>query len=157
MSYEADQRHLLALWEVSVSEDVTTNVECDISDEDAPSEHSRHDTDSEQSDSEIEREDSSNTATISTNNIACYIGKDGQTKWLKHKITTHTKIRSKNIVTKLPGVRNIAKNAKTYMDCWKLFFPDEIISHIVECTNVQLNIMRATYQRDRDCLPTDFD
>jgi hypothetical protein len=44
-------------------------------------------------------------------------------KWLMHKLQI-TKTDYQNIITKLPGVKGTAKNSKTILDCWKIFFPD---------------------------------
>lgn len=53
MSYEEEQQCLLALWEASERDDFSPDVECEISDEDLPSEHSDHNTESAQFDPEI--------------------------------------------------------------------------------------------------------
>ena len=56
MSCEEEQRRLLALWEASEQEEMLQE-RSEVSDEDAPSEHSRHDTDTAQSGSEYEQSD----------------------------------------------------------------------------------------------------
>lgn len=58
-------------------------------DEDTPSEHSEHATDTEQSDDEMFQAKNSkleiyNTRTSSDEHHSCYIGREGETKWLKH-------------------------------------------------------------------------
>ncbi|CAI6369859.1 unnamed protein product [Macrosiphum euphorbiae] len=113
-----------------LQEDEDTNISDLNSETDTESEHSNHDTESEQSDG---------------------------TKWLMYKPQT-TKTARQNIITKLPGVKGAAKNSKTILDCWKIFFPDNIIIYIVECTNQQLNLIRSNYTRgERDCPPTNFE
>uniref|UniRef100_A0A2S2QPD4 PiggyBac transposable element-derived protein domain-containing protein n=1 Tax=Sipha flava TaxID=143950 RepID=A0A2S2QPD4_9HEMI len=138
-----------------LQEDEDTNISDLNSETDTESEHSNHDTESEQSGNS----DSDNTHTPASNNFLntpCYVGKDG-TKWLIHKPQT-TKTARQNIITKLPGVKGAAKNSKTILDCWKIFFPDNIIIYIVECTNQQLNLIRSNYTRgERDCPPTNFE
>lgn len=63
-----------------------------------------------------------------------------------------------NIITKLQRVKGTAKNAKTILNCWKIFFPDDLIIYIVDCTNQQLNLIRPSYAHgERDCPPTNFE
>lgn len=158
MSYEKEEQALLALWAASEEEEeFVPAIDCDVSEEDGLSERSEHNTDSEQSDDEFFFKKRRDETTESWGSGLYFIGKDKVTKWMKHNDVFHSKTRSKNIVSKLPGVRPSAKNAKTYMDSWNLIFPNEIINIIVECTNLQLDIMRNKYQRERDCLPTDFE
>lgn len=90
---------------------------------------------------------------------AFYVGKDKFTKWHVHKLEDHRnkKTSRANIITKLPGVKPLAKNKSTIIDCWKVFFPEETVSQIVKYTNNHLNEIRQSYSRERDCLPTDFD
>lgn len=40
------------------------------------------------------------------------------------------------------------------MDCWKLFFSEEIITKIVIYTNIYLAKLKENYVRSWDCLPT---
>lgn len=168
MAYEEGQRRLQALWEAvweeeqeqeqgEIDQPVTSyasdNGSCD---EEAPSEHSVHNTDTEQSSSDDDGRFESLQRGAA--NYPLYTGKDG-TKWLVHKIRKQPgKTSRQNIVTQLPGVKGIAKNAKTILDCWKLFFPDEIIEYVTNCTNKQLDRMRLSYGREsKHCLPTDFE
>lgn len=65
--------------------------------------------------------------------------------------------RRRNLVSHLPGVKNVARNAKTPFECWKLFFPDYIIELIVQCTNNCLRLKREHFARERDCKDTNFD
>ena len=58
---------------------------------------------------------------------------------------------------KLPGVvGESAKNAKTELDSWRLFFSDNILQLIVVSTNQYVEIAKDRFQRDRDCRPTDI-
>lgn len=94
-----------------------------------------------------------------------YVGKDQLTKWHVHKLQgqQNKKTRRENIITKLPGVKAMAKNKITIVDCWKIFFSDESISQIVVYTNKQLAtankpLIKTSYSRGiRDCPPTDLD
>ena len=66
-------------------------------------------------------------------------------------------MRPHNILTKLPGVvGETARNSKTKIQCWSLFFSDEIINKIVLFTNQYIDTIKEKFQRDRDCRPTDY-
>lgn len=56
-----------------------------------------------------------------TQESLCFIRRDG-TKWNKHPFSQQVRTAKANIVLHLPGVKGVAKNAKTPLDCWKLFF-----------------------------------
>ncbi|XP_067129894.1 uncharacterized protein [Centruroides vittatus] len=84
-----------------------------------------------------------------------YTGKDG-TKWKKVKHIQSVRTRRHNIVSHLPGCRSEAKNAKTLLDAWQCFFPDAILQKIVDYTNVNIEIIRSKYSRERDAKPTDL-
>lgn len=87
-----------------------------------------------------------------------YVGKDPLTKWFIHKPVVRGRTNRQNIITKLPGVKAVAKGKETIMDCWKIFFSDETIQKIVTCTNQELTKMIQSYSRGvRDCPLTDFD
>uniref|UniRef100_A0A1B6LLL4 PiggyBac transposable element-derived protein domain-containing protein n=1 Tax=Graphocephala atropunctata TaxID=36148 RepID=A0A1B6LLL4_9HEMI len=86
---------------------------------------------------------------------AFYTSKDGLTKWNIH-VPEKTKTRKQNIVQKLPSVVREFRDYKTQIECWKIFFPDHMLSEIVRFTNQQLGVMRQNYARDRDCLDTDI-
>ncbi|CAI6376022.1 unnamed protein product [Macrosiphum euphorbiae] len=58
------------------------------------------------------------------------------------------------LVLHLPGVKRVARDAKSIIDCWKLFFPDMVIDEIVKCTNIYLTKIRTNFQRERNCLDT---
>lgn len=115
---------------------------------DAPSEHSDHNTDSEQSSvSSAEDEE------LQTNGLR-YIGKDKTTSWAMHPPRPNIRRRRHNIVTKKPGVKATAADAKTIIDAWRLFFPLSLIVDLVKYTNVYLQKMRQKYSRERDCPDT---
>lgn len=120
---------------------------------DAESEHSVHNTDSEQS-------DDGSIELITDNNphqIPIFLGKDKKTEWLKHVPPVLGRTRKHNVVSHLPGVKAIARNAKSPLECWELFFPDHVIREIVTCTNIYLRQMRENYARVRDCPDTSFE
>lgn len=66
-------------------------------------EHSHHETETGQSDVDYLQPKATEMV---THNKLCYIGKGVVTKWLKHKDILLSKTRSKNIVMKLPGLKN---------------------------------------------------
>ncbi|XP_031337226.1 uncharacterized protein LOC116166413 [Photinus pyralis] len=111
---------------------------------DAESEHSDHDTESEQSDDEDY-----------DNRDLCYVGKDNATRWIAHPPRPNRRTAKQNIVIHLPGVKAVAKNAKSIRECWELFFPLQTVEHVVNCTNIYLDKLRPNYQRERDCRRTD--
>jgi len=83
-----------------------------------------------------------------------YLGKDKITKWKKNPPLRNTRTAHYNIITHLPGVKPHARNAKTIIECWSLFFPDNVIQEIVTCTNIYLTNVRINYGRERDVLDT---
>lgn len=65
-----------------------------------------------------------------------YLGRNRETKWSIHEPPrTNVKTRSKNIVSHLPGPINAGRLAKTVLDCWALFFNDDMLHCIIENTN----------------------
>lgn len=74
------------------------------------------------------------------------LGRDNVTKWNVHEPPTSTTPRQ-NILTTLPGVKAVARNARTPYKAWKLFFPDSMIDEIVRCTNEQLLVMSQNYKK----------
>lgn len=86
-----------------------------------------------------------------------YIGKDTFTKWYVHNpVTRPTRTRRENIISRLPGVKNAAKGLDNILDCWKFYFPEDLIDEIVQCTNQKLTIMSQSYSRgERDVPQTD--
>lgn len=160
MAYEREQQRLLALWEGTEEDELQQN-ETDQSDTDIPEDPSSHD------ETEEGNVQSPVPSQLSLGNVfdhlesidrsgPYYIGKDG-TKWLVHKERKKLgKTKRQNIVTQLPGVKGVAKEAKTVLDCWKLYFPDEVIQHIVNCTNKKLQKIRLTGSLKHNT-PTDFE
>ncbi|KAK9738210.1 DDE superfamily endonuclease [Popillia japonica] len=53
------------------------------------------------------------------------------------------------------GTKGSAENAKSPLDCWKLFFGDPIVEIVVENTNKYIAANFERYGRDRDCKVTD--
>lgn len=85
-----------------------------------------------------------------------YLGKDNITKRNIDGPPLNVRTRSHNIILHLPGVKRCAKDAKSIVDCWSLFFPDTVIEEIVNCTNIYLAKIRIKYQREKDVLDTNI-
>ncbi|KAI4469376.1 hypothetical protein MML48_1g00096 [Holotrichia oblita] len=76
------------------------------------------------------------------------VRKDG-THWKKDppKIS---KTRPHNVVTKLPGVEGQdARNAKTELECWNLFFTEIILNLLVQWTNQHIENVREKFGREK--------
>lgn len=60
------------------------------------------------------------------------------------------------MVTQSPGVKGLAKNAKTIIDSWQLFFPDDVILEIVNFTNIKIQKVREHFAGNRDAKDTNI-
>ncbi|XP_060859046.1 uncharacterized protein LOC132936345 [Metopolophium dirhodum] len=85
--------------------------------------------------------------------VGCFYGKDG-TKWNRRKPNLRTKNPSYNKITEKKGVTNLAKNAKTEIDAWYIFFTGPMIEHIVFCTNIYIDKIKSNFTRERDVAHT---
>ena len=47
-----------------------------------------------------------------------------------------------------------AIDCSTPLECWELFFTEELLEKIVSHTNQKLKELRVEYARDRDCVDT---
>lgn len=65
-----------------------------------------------------------------------YTGKDGTTLWFSNP--KQAKVEYLSIKPSIPGVNAFAKNAKTEVECWKLFFNDDILEDILNYTNEEI-------------------
>ena len=63
------------------------------------------------------------------------IRKGNATKWKKSFPISNVRRQQHNIISNLPGVKRDAKNAKTILDVWKLFFTDSAFDKIINYTN----------------------
>lgn len=83
-----------------------------------------------------------------------FSGKNG-TQWRKQPWKkTHS--RPQNIMRVLRGVIQAARKSKTEIECWKLFFSDDILDLIVANTNNYIQIVKDKLHRERDSRPTDI-
>lgn len=103
-------------------------------------------------------ESSNQSSLVSSFQIAAhYLGKDKKTIWNKNPPPRNRRRLRSNIISHLPGVKTIAKTAKTVFEVWNLFFDSQILDEIVRCTNVFIEKrLRPNYDRDRDAKTTDL-
>ncbi|XP_063244872.1 piggyBac transposable element-derived protein 1-like [Bacillus rossius redtenbacheri] len=74
-----------------------------------------------------------------------------ETKWSVHPPHPNVRTRKHNIVIHQPGVKKVTKNSFSVLECWKLFFPNNMIQEVVDCTNICLDKMCVNYGHERDC------
>ena len=155
MNYEQEQERLLRMWE-----EVETDEEPDDEEEELGSEidvTESRDTDSEsEQDCEEEEEDKENVyPPKKIPRVPTFIGKDGTTRWKKHCHNKRVRTRKENIIVRLPGVKQYAKNAKSVLECWSLYFTDDMLAIIVDNTNLYISKLTEKYTRERRAKPTD--
>lgn len=63
--------------------------------------------------------------------------------------------RSRNIVLHLPGPKGEGRHANTEIECFNLFFDNNVIRLIVASTNIYINMIKDRFQRERDARLTD--
>lgn len=85
--------------------------------------------------------------------VQCFYGKDG-TKWNCRKPNQRTKNPSYNKITEKPGVTNLAKDAKTEIDAWYIFFTGLMIEQIVSCTNIYSDKIKTNFPKEQDIAHT---
>ncbi|KAK9687761.1 Transposase IS4 [Popillia japonica] len=106
------------------------------------------------SDTDHEVENSENEGNLELDNTHFFYGKNG-TQWRKQPWKkTHS--RPQNIMRVLRGVIQAARKSKTEIECWKLFFSDDILDLIVANTNNYIQIVKDKLHRERDSRPTDI-
>lgn len=152
MSYEEDQARILSLIKsVEEEEEILGGESSEI--EDAV-EIVNSNSESEQS--AEEREDSSDED-IPLSQISCNIyGKDGLTVWKTIQPPQNSRTRAHNIVSHLPGVKRAAKNAKSPMEAWNIFFTDDMLQSIVIFTNCEIDRIKENYSRERNANSTNI-
>lgn len=63
----------------------------------------------------------------------------------KQKSNIQVRIRSHNIITHQPGVKPIKNNALSELETWLLFINNDMLEHIVTCTNKFINKVAGNY------------
>lgn len=118
--------------EMSEADDKSDNEEIDTT------QKSDHESESEQDISENETNE--NVIDVQNNNF--YLGKDKTTKWKKNKPNMQIRVRSHNIITHLPGLKQNARNARLEIDCLKLFINENLIRLITISTNIYIESIK---------------
>lgn len=79
-----------------------------------------------------------------------FVGKDKVSKWSKTPPAT-SRTRQSNIVIHLPGCKSAAKDAKSVLDTFSLFFDEHVIDLLVKNTNIYINTkVQPNFERVRD-------
>ena len=76
------------------------------------------------------------------------------TKWSRIEPNVQIRTRSSNIITHLPGPKGIAHQAKSEIECIRLFITDPIIK-ITKSTNIYMHQIQHLFERIRDARFTD--
>lgn len=163
---EIERRRIECLLESTEENDLLGGFSSDDNDDNTPT-YEPHDenTDTEQSmssassignisnelDSEYSYHESNDDIPLSMRH-KFLIGKDG-TKW-NRKPSVRVRIASHNKVSEKSGVKPIAISAETILECWMLFFSNEMLEHIVKMTNIYIEKVRPNYNRERDASET---
>ncbi|XP_056633270.1 uncharacterized protein LOC130442896 [Diorhabda sublineata] len=146
--YEKEQERLMTLWDEEIDDDeefVDSGYDEEV---DHLSVHSYH------SDLECDDNVTEDAGQRSTN--AFYLCKDNKTKWNKHHANNKVRTRSKNIISQLPEPKSCAKNKKTALDRWLLFFDSMIIEIITNCTNNVIRQKATAYKEKYNCGETNI-
>lgn len=118
--------------------------------------NSPHETDTEQEDVEndeiAEQNNSDSDDSIPLADLATYKSRN-ETEWRKRPFPA-TRVRSHNIIQRPLGPKGSACNASTPLQCFELFFDTDVYESLVNCTNIYINTIKTTYQRERDAKPT---
>lgn len=155
-----NQNENIATW--LVEEGSEFDVSVTFSDSDLESEHSIHNSNTEQSNTDSDSDEPIADVPQQCQPIhnevrtpsVYYRGKNG-TMWNAH-MPKQTRTTCQNIVQKLPSIKRAYQDKSEIVDCWNVFITDNIIDIITSCTNQQLDVMRTNYSRGhRDCPPTD--
>ena len=159
MNYEQEQEYLLRLWEEVDSDPAIEHDDDEDFDKDDQLEEREGDSESEQDlEDEVNGEgvDDEILSKPKQRTEPYFTGKDRVTKWRKHLPSLNVRTRSKNIVTRLPGVKGPARNLRTIVDIWKCFFDEEILNMIVSNTNLFITQQEYDRQQYRTARPTDL-
>ncbi|CAH2102673.1 unnamed protein product [Euphydryas editha] len=145
MSYEEGQRRLLNLFDEAES-DFSVESDSDIEIDNVSKRSYESETEQELDAQDEVVEESTETAEYESEGKRQYFtGKDG-TKWSIMPERSNVRTRSENIIREKQGVKKMGQNAKTVIECWQLFFTDEMLHEIVIHTNSQINLRREQCQ-----------
>lgn len=89
------------------------------------------------------------------NGKLAYVSKDRKMLWDLDAPPKQSRTRQRNIILMRMGhVSHEAKSAKTPIEVWSLFFTEDMIEEITNCTNVWLDKNKRHFSRIRDCKNT---
>ncbi|XP_069669317.1 piggyBac transposable element-derived protein 4-like [Periplaneta americana] len=102
------------------------------------------------SDSEIGYTGSSSDEDLEDNDNF-YVGRDKVTMWRKTSYSTSSKTKKKNIVKIFPGPKGNARVVNGEMKAFSCIMDDNIIDHIIRCTNlfIERKQIGTNFTRDR--------
>lgn len=112
--------------------------------------HSDHDTDSTISVSDEEQENEDDSGEY-------YSSRNGNMRWNKEPLRVSSRSLKKDIVTHLPGVRPMFRDAESEMCALFHFLNDEVFELLVMYTNEYINAIKSKYKRPQDAKETDRD
>lgn len=85
---------------------------------------------------------------------SCFTGRDKVTKWQKSN-NNRVRRQVQNILTEDAGIRRNGLGVTTFTQAWSLFISENIIEQVVRHTNEFIQKKVSSYNRIRDCKPTD--
>lgn len=161
MEKTLQDREIVSLLLEEVDEDPEDDIVFDSSDEESDEvTEETHETDSIDSEEDlfqiVDDENSSDSEMdvplselTSRPSGRTYKGKDG-TLWHKIPARSNVRTRSENIVTGTPGVKVLAKDAKTPLECFNLFVGESMLLEILIHTNVRIQRTRLGLNTSND-------
>ncbi|KAJ8955086.1 hypothetical protein NQ314_006967 [Rhamnusium bicolor] len=72
------------------------------------------------------------------------------------KNVDHVRTGQSNLRMRLPMVKGIPRDLKNSLECWQLFFTDEMLISMVDNTNKYIDSISDKYTRNRDARPTNL-
>ncbi|CAB3232086.1 unnamed protein product [Arctia plantaginis] len=85
---------------------------------------------------------------------SCFTGRDKVTKWQKSN-NNRVRRQVQNILTEDAGIRRNGVGMTTFTQAWSLFISENIMEIVVRYTNEFIKKKTPSYNRIRDCKPTD--
>lgn len=168
---EFQRRRIQQMLDDASDEEIWGDISSDENEDAEQSQVSNHDTDTEQSgysdeDNDITRDtidvcdeksyhESDDDLPLAMRLVDSYYGKDG-TKWNREKPLQIRRAYAQNVLTEKSGVKETARQAKTIVDSWYIFFPKSMLEIIVKCTNVYIQKVRPNFTRERDASDTNI-
>lgn len=133
--YERQQAHLLSLWKQMEDQEIEA-IDANDSEEDNEIDNVSVCSDYPDLEQEGEQEGEQDVSVQDPRN-KYYLGKDGL-KWLKDYPNKTVRTRAENIITRLPGCKPYATQAKSALECFLLFFDNQMLLDIVSHTNQRI-------------------